>query len=372
MAARANVVILGGGVIGLTTAYFLARDGVPSIVLDQGELGKEASWAGAGIIPYCDPKHANTPLERLRALSVARFAAFSAELRERSGIDNGYLRSGGLEFPDPDEPQGDEEWHGPGASAALLDEAAARKMEPALNRDLGPARHLPEMAQIRNPRHMQALIAACANFMGADGWPLVDLRPGVGVASLLRDKNRIEAVGTTHGVVEGEQFLAAAGAWTASLLRPLGWALPVEPVRGQIVLLNAGPPLVRHILLCGSRYLVPRAEGRVLVGSTEEYAGFHKQTTAAGVHGLLELATRLVPDLARAAVEKTWAGLRPGSRDGMPYLGRVGDFDNLFVAAGHFRAGLQLSIGTGVVMADVIQGKTPPIDVAPFAPDRLN
>jgi glycine oxidase len=370
MSARANIVILGGGVIGLTTAYLLARDGVPSIVLDQGEFGKEASWAGAGILPYSDPDRAATPLEQLRALSVSQFPVLSAELRERTGIDNGYRRSGGLEFVDPDAPQSEDEWQGPGAKADAIDETAARQMEPALGHGLGPARHLPEMAQIRNPRHMQALVAGCATFLGTDGWPLVDLRPGVGVTSLLRDENRIEAVGTTHGVVDGERFLVAAGAWSGPLLRSLGWALPVEPVRGQIVLLNPGPPLVRHILLCGSRYLVPRAEGRVLVGSTEEYAGFHKQTTAAGVQGLLELATRLVPDLALAGVEKTWAGLRPGSRDGLPYLGRIGDFENLFLAAGHFRAGLQLSIGTGLVMADVLQGNEPRIDLAAFAPER--
>lgn len=362
--------ILGGGVIGLTTAYLLARGGVPSIVLDQNELGKEASWAGAGILPYSDPDLAATPLERLRSLSVAQFPSFSSELRERTGIDNGYCRSGGLEFADPEAAPSDEEWHGRGARVDVLDEAAARSMEPALNRGLGAARHLPEMAQIRNPRHMQALIAGCATFVGRDGWPLVDLRPGVGVVSLLRDKSRVEAVGTTHGVVEGEQFLVAAGAWTSQLLRPLGWTLPIEPVRGQIVLLNPGPPLLRRILLCGSRYLVPRAEGRVLVGSTEEHAGFQKQTTAEGVHGLLDLATRLVPDLARASVEKTWSGLRPGSRDGLPYLGRIGDFENLYVAAGHFRAGLQLSIGTGMVMSDLIMGQKAKIDWAAFSPER--
>ncbi len=370
MASRSNVVILGGGVIGMTTAYLLARAGVPSIVLDQSDLGKESSWAGAGILPFSDPTHAATPIEQLRAMSVSRFAAFSEELRERTGIDNGYRRSGGLEFVNADDPAAEEEWQAGTTHATMLDEAAAMRLEPALNRGLGPVRHLPEMAQVRNPRHMEALVAACSTIPGPDGWPLVDLRPGVGVTSLLRDENRIEAVATTHGVVEGETFLVATGAWTATLMRPLGWSLPLEPVRGQIVLLNPGPPLIRHILLCGSRYLVPRAEGRILVGSTEEYAGFHKQTTAAGVQGLLELATRLVPDLARAQVEKTWAGLRPGSRDGLPYLGRVGDFDNLFLAAGHFRSGLQLSIGTGLVMADMIQGKEPEIDMTPFSPQR--
>ncbi|MEI7684492.1 MAG: FAD-dependent oxidoreductase [Planctomycetota bacterium] len=371
-ASRSNILILGGGVIGLTTAYLLARDGVPSIVLDPGELGKEASWAGAGILPYSDRATAVTPFDLLRALSVLQFPAFSEELRQLTGIDNGYRRSGGLEFVcNDDTSAAADEWQCPAIAVGVLEAPEVRRLEPALNPRLGAARHFPEMAQVRNPRHMQALVAACASCLAPDGWPLVDLRPGVGVTGLLTEGERVAAVATTHGVVEGERVLVAAGAWTASLLRPLGWTLPIEPVRGQIVLLNSGPPLVRHILLRGSRYLVPRADGRILVGSTEEYAGFAKHSTAAGVQGLLELAIDLVPDLASARVEQTWAGLRPGSRDGLPYLGRIGAYENLFVAAGHFRSGLQLSIGTGQIMANLLQDRSPPIEIAAFAPDRF-
>ena len=126
----------------------------------------ESSWAGAGILPPSSWEHARHPFDRLRALSGRLFPDLSAELRERTGIDNGYCRSGGLEFADAEGTPSVEEWHGPGARVDVLDEAAARSMEPALNRGLGAARHLPEMAQIRNPRHMQALIAGCATFVG--------------------------------------------------------------------------------------------------------------------------------------------------------------------------------------------------------------
>lgn len=380
MSARSNVVIVGGGVIGLTIAYILARRGRPSIVLDQGPLGREASWAGAGILPPTGPGDVGSPLDRLRALSVSEFPSLSAELRQKTGIDNGYRICGAIEFAEeslPDEspesppsPDVDDEWLGPGAVSEPLDAASAQKLEPALGPGLTPIRNIPYLAQICNPRHVEALIAACQSMIGPDGFPLVDLRPGAGVTMLFRGGARIDGVGTTHGMIEGEAYVIASGAWTSHILRPLGWELPIEPVRGQIVLLHPGFPLIRRVLLQGSRYLVPRAEGRVLVGSTEEHAGFVKQTTAAGVQGLLELATRLVPDLRMAALEKTWAGLRPGNRDGLPYLGRLDDFENLYVAAGHFRAGLQLSIGTGLVMADLIEGKTPAIDMTAFAVER--
>lgn len=370
MAHRPDVVILGGGVIGLTTAYFLGREGASVVVLDKGELGKEASWAGAGILPPGNPAAAQTPFDLLRAQSTSLFPELSAELRERTGIDNGYRRCGGLEFLEPAGEAADEEWRGAGVAAEPVDPASLRALEPALGRDLGPAVRLPDLAQLRNPRHMQALIAACQTLRTPDGWPRVELLAGVSAYALLRQGDRIDAVVTSQGLIEANNYLIAAGAWTAGLLRPLGWSLPVEPVRGQIVLLNPGPPLIKHVLMWGSRYLVPRIEGRILVGSTEEHAGFDKRTTAGGIQGLLELAVRLVPDLAAASVEASWAGLRPGSRDGMPYLGQLGDFGNLFLAAGHFRAGLQLSAGTGQVLKELLLGRPSPVPLEAFRPDR--
>src|SRR5205085_9865198 len=133
-----------------------------------------------------------------------------------------------------------------------------------------------------------------------------------------------------------------AGAWTDLLLGQVGGAVRIRPVRGQIALLNTGTPGVRPVLLQGKRYLVPRADGRVLVGSTEEEAGFDARPTAGAIAGLLEFAAELVPSLADAPLEKCWAGLRPGTPDGLPFLGPVPGLENVFVAAGHFRSGIPL------------------------------
>jgi glycine oxidase len=153
-------------------------------------------------------------------------------------------------------------------------------------------------------------------------------------------------------------------------LASVGCRIDVHPVRGQIALLNTGDPLLQRILLQGKRYLVPRGDGRVLVGSTEEDVGFDPRTTAAAIEGLLSFARSVVPELATAHVERCWAGLRPGSCDGLPYLGRVPGCDNFFVAAGHFRAGIQLAPITGMVMKELILGKTPTVPLAAFRPDR--
>jgi glycine oxidase len=165
--------------------------------------------------------------------------------------------------------------------------------------------------------------------------------------------------------------LIAAGAWADRLLGPLGLRTGVHPVRGQIVLFRSPTPLLSRVLCVEKRYLVPREDGRILAGSTEEpEAGFEKRTTEAGVAGLVSFATGVLPALASAPIEKSWAGLRPGSPDGMPFLGRVPGWDNAFVAAGHHRAGIQLSPATGRLMANLIQGRPTGLPIEAFRPDR--
>jgi glycine oxidase len=141
-------------------------------------------------------------------------------------------------------------------------------------------------------------------------------------------------------------------------------------VRGQIALLQTGRPLIRRVLLQGARYLVPRPDGRVLAGSTEEDAGFDKRTTAGAIAELVRFAASLVPALAGAHLERCWAGLRPGSPDGLPFLGPVPGLANLFVAAGHFRAGIQLSPATGLVMKELLLGQRPSVALEAFRLDR--
>jgi glycine oxidase len=363
MSAHPDILILGGGVIGLSAAYFLAREGATVEVVDKGEFGQEASWAGAGILQPGNPARARTPFDQLRAHSSSLFPQVSAELRERTGIDNGYLRCGGLEFVYDGADVAAEEWRGEGVACEQLDEQAGRRLEPALGSGLGPANYLPDLAQVRNPRHVKALLAACQT----SG---VRLRPGCPVHGFRTAASRILSASSCAGPLVAGRFVVAAGAWTDALLQPLGWTPGVRPIRGQIALLNAGPPLFRRVLMSGPRYLVPRPDGRVLVGSTEEDVGFRKQTTAGAIHDLIAFATALVPGMADAHVERCWAGLRPGSPDGLPFIGPVPGFDNGFVAAGHFRAGIQLSLGTALVLKELLLGHPPTLSLEPFRLDR--
>jgi glycine oxidase len=363
MAESGDVVIVGGGVIGLTTAYFLAGAGASVLVADQGDFGQEASWAGAGILPPGNLQTARTPFDRLRALSASLFPSLSADLRERTGIDNGYLRCGGLEFVGDHDHTAEQEWRGDGVVFEALDATRLRQLEPHVAAPSGMVYHLPELAQLRNPRHVKALLAACQS-LGV--W----LRPGCPVHGFERQGQRVTAVQTLSGPLHADRVLLTAGAWSEVLLRQLGWRPGIRPVRGQIALLRCETPLFRHVLMRGPRYLVPRADGRVLVGSTEEDVGFDKRTTARAIHDLLELACGLVPGLADAPLERCWAGLRPGSPDGLPYLGRVPEWDNVYVAAGHFRAGIQLSSGTGLVMKQLLLGEKLSMSLGGFGLER--
>ena len=365
--------IVGGGVIGLSLAYELATRGEKVRVIDRGPLGGEASWAGAGIIPPAATRGQLEPIDRLLALSCDLHAAWAERLREETGVDNGYRRCGAVYVA-----RGDEDarqlhlaaarWRSQGIAVEPAPPERLAQIEPALakprDRRFAAAHWLAGEAQIRNPRHLKALVAACA----ARG---VELTPCLAAESMATAGRRATAINTSRGAIEANRVCLTSGAWTGELLTRLGMpTAAVRPVRGQIALLKCRAPALKAVVNEGKRYLVPRDDGRVLVGSTEEEVGFDKSTTAAGTSGLLKLAIELVPDLAEAEVERTWAGLRPATRDGLPVLGRVADFENLYVAAGHFRAGLQLSTGTALVMARLMRGEPTVIDLDSFRADR--
>jgi glycine oxidase len=293
------------------------------------------------------------------------YPGLSAALREETGLDNGYHVCGGVELPQEGQKPSDlptEEWHGEGAVAEALSGWLIPEVTGGF---VGPARfaaHLPGMAQVRNPWHLRALEAACR----ARGVQLLAEWP---VRRIVREGERVVGVDGDQGRLVAGQYLVSGGAWTGQLLEEVGVALPVRPVRGQMVLLRM-PAGRRPIVLQGARYIVPREDGMVLVGSTMEDVGFDTTTTEEAITGLLEFARGVNPRLGEAPVEKAWAGLRPASADGKPYLGAVPGFANLHVAAGHFRSGILLSPITGVVMMQHLTGRETAVPLGPFAVGR--
>ncbi|HWB13091.1 MAG TPA: glycine oxidase ThiO [Pirellulales bacterium] len=366
-----DILIVGGGVIGLSLAYELAAQGARVQLVDRGPLGREASWAGAGILPPAASQPLRDPFGALCRLSGDLYPIWSARLREETGVDNGFRQCGGI-YLATDEPQEAElqqfsaEWRAQDIRAEPLDGNRLLEREPALATSpyrFRAAWWLPDEAQVRNPRHLKALSLACAR-RG------VELSPGVAVEGFRLAAGRVAEVVTSAGRLAAGQVCIASGPWSKSLLAGLGVDVPLRPVRGQMVLLNSPRPVLRSIINAGKQYLVPRPDGRILVGSTEEDAGFDKRTTAQAVGELLDLAIRLAPPLGELSMETCWAGLRPASHDELPYLGRVPGCQNLFLASGHFRHGLRLSPATAVVMSRLMLGGDPGFDLAAFRVDR--
>ncbi len=368
-----DCLILGGGVIGLSLAYELASQGATVRILERSTVGREASWAGAGILPPGNIASPQTPDERLIRLSHDLHIRWAEQFRAETGIDNGYRRTGGLYLART----GTEiallasqtrQWRDRGLTVDEVNAGRLCEIEPALTGTDGCGRFsagifAPDEAQLRNPRHLKALRAVCI----ARG---VRISEGEGAEEFETTGRRIQAVRTAASRFAVGKVCVTSGSWSRPLLMRLGATVPLKPIRGQIALLNTGAPLLRRVVNEGKMYLVPRADGRVLVGSTEEDVGFVKRNTAEAVGELLRVATELAPPLAGATLEACWSGLRPATPDERPYLGRVGDWENAFVAAGHFRAGLQLSPGTAVVMRQAILGQATDFDLASFALDR--
>ncbi len=341
-----DVIIIGGGIIGLTLAYRLSGEGVTVTVIERGEPGKEASWAGAGMLPPGNLEKATTPEGLIRGLSDSRWKDLSNELLEKTGIDNGFRNSGGLEvrYQQDESFQNDiQKWQYEEVPIEVLDQQQLNHKAPRLSQKLVQGFFLPTMHQVRNPRQISAIYSAC-KMRG------VQFLLGEIVTELTKKENQITGIRTLTDSISSGHVCIAAGSWSRQFLNQLQLETSIEPIRGQIVLLRSKEITLDHIIQVGPQYLVPRPDGRILIGSTMERAGYDKSTTASAISDLIQFATRLVPDLKNAQVEKFWAGLRPGSEDGLPYLGNVGEFQNLSIASGHFRDGLQLSPATSVLL----------------------
>jgi glycine oxidase len=308
------------------------------------------------------------PYQQLTGLSHALHAQWAKRLRDQTGIDTGHARCGGLYLARNDSAatelqQFAEHHRRRNIAAQWLEADEIAHHEPALAwRQLRGACLLADECQLRNPRHVKALLAGCQ----AQGVTIESGRP---IDDFMIRGGRVTAACSLGEELTADQFCITSGAWSRGLLDRLHCPAPIKPIRGQIALLS-GPRVLTRVINDGHRYLVPRADGRVLVGSTEEDAGFDKRNTAEAIANLLAFAVELFPALRHHTVERNWAGLRPGNGDGFPYLGRLPNLENAFVAAGHYRHGLHLSPGTAVVMAQLLLGQELSLDLTPFRIDR--
>lgn len=355
-----DCVVVGGGLIGMFTARELARAGMTVTLLERNVLGQEASWAGGGIISPLYPWRYNEAVTRLVRWSQAAYPQLAAEIERESGLDPEWTQSG-LLILDSDEQRQAVDWAQKyNYPCEIIAPEDVLGLEPALESVGSEGIWLPEVAQVRNPRLIKAM-RGCLLHHG------VRVVEGAEVDGLIIQQGRITGVRVNGQAQTAGRVVITSGAWSAGLLQELGVRLQVKPVRGQMLLFRGRPGMVSRIVLSRDRYVIPRRDGRILVGSTLEDVGFDKSTTATARQQLIAEAKRLVPALASMEIEHQWAGLRPATPDGTPYIYADQHVPGLYVNTGHFRNGVVLGPASARLMADIVLDQTPILPPKPYS-----
>lgn len=355
------IYIIGGGIVGLLSAYELSKAGAWVTVLERGAVGRESSWAGGGILSALYPWRYPEPVNRLSLWSQTVYPELARALGESTGLDVEWVRSGLVvcNTNNADTAQATA-WAGrSGVPIERLSREMAHALVPALGAVVETALYFSEVAQVRNPR----LLAALRQDLLGRG---VELRENSEVIGVEHTHGKLQGLRTAAGFLPAERGIVTAGAWSAGLLKGTGVTLEHSPVKGQMLLLRPRASPISQIVLNADHYFIPRRDGRVLVGSTQEYAGFDKSVTPEARAELLAATRETLPALADAVVEQQWAGLRPGSPAGIPIIDRHPEIEGLYVSTGHFRNGLAMGPASARLLADLLLDRDPILDPAPY------
>jgi len=350
-----DVIIVGGGIIGLSLAIALRKRGASVLVVERGEPGREASHAAGGMLVDC-PLETPAVLQPLATASARLYPEFAHELEVESGMKVDLRDQGTILFPSQQHAARDTEFVSHHPLPRLL-----KDLEPALVSPDSPALYLNERSI--DPRALTASAWKTAKNRG------VDFSSGDEVTAVTVADGRATGVATVKTAFHTAKVVNCAGAWSGQIAPH---AFPTRPVKGQMLcLVMPSRTLLKHVVRSPEAYLIPRSDGRLLVGATVEEAGFDKRTDLATIQRLHHAALALVPKLGNARILESWAGLRPGTPDALPILGET-QTPGYYVATGHFRDGILLAPITAEVMAAVIEGRKPEHDLSAFSPARFH
>ncbi|WP_198262659.1 glycine oxidase ThiO [sulfur-oxidizing endosymbiont of Gigantopelta aegis] len=359
-----KTLIIGAGIIGMLTARLLRQAGVSVTIIEQGYAGQESSWAGGGILSPLYPWRYSDPVTALAQWGQAHYPDVLADIQQNSGIDPEYLQSGLLYLDIEDELEQALAWekkfHYP---FECLSGDALKAIEPGLS-DVSLSGNkqgwlTSSIGQVRNPR----LVRALREDLLALG---VTIEQQTQALSFISEGEVVKGVLTDKGSFYADQVVVAGGAWSARLLEQWVKAPKIAPVKGQMIVFKAKPGVVSRIVLSKGRYVIPRKDGRVVLGSTLEFNDFDKTTSDTVLEELKQEAYRIIPALRDYPVEKQWAGLRPGSIDGVPYIGEHPELKNLYLNAGHFRNGVVIGLASCQLLVNQLLSQASIVDPKPY------
>jgi glycine oxidase len=362
-----DAIVIGAGIIGLSLAIELNKQGLRVLVVERSEPGREASWAAGGML--CDfPDETQPALRELASASAGMYPEFVNDLEDESGLNIDLRSEGTLVLVDVETRLRPVlAGQSPATTQAYALPKPLEELEPALCISNGSERHLTALflnERCVDPRHLTTAAIAAARRRG------VDFYCGDEVRDLKIVDGKVAGVYISKTQLHAGMVVNCAGAWSgeigSSALR-----VPTRPIKGQMLCVAMPEKeMVRHVVRTPNVYLIPRSDGRMLIGATSEEAGFDKQTVPETIQKLRQAAIDLVPRLADARILEAWAGLRPGTPDKLPILGATRT-PGYFVATGHFRDGILLAPATAKIMAEIMTGQTPRIDVSKFSASRF-
>jgi glycine oxidase len=357
-----DIIIVGGGISGLLTAREFSIRGASVTLLERQSIGKEASWAGGGILSPLYPWRQNEAIAPLCIDSLARYPQLAETLYGDTGIDPQWTQSGLLILDNPDLAKAESWCQNHAIPYELADTPAIDRLAPGLDYSADNPLWLPNIAHIRNPRLLKALRADLED----RGVTLLEDHE---VTALEKRDHRICRVQTPQGAFSADLILLTTGAWSGRLWSDLFPRLQITPVKGQMIVFEADPKLLQPMVLDHGRYLIPRRDGHILAGSTIEHSGFNKHTTQQARDELEQFACSLCPALRHYRIQKQWAGLRPGTPSGIPYIARHPTIENLGLNCGHFRNGLVMGPASAALIVDLMLGCPSSIPAEPYSFD---
>jgi glycine oxidase len=363
-----DILVVGGGVIGCSIAYNLAKKGCSVTVLERDRIGAHASSAAAGMLGAQAEMDRPGPLVAAGLKSRAMFPGLAEDLLDKTGLDIELNRTGLLKLAfnetEAERLQKRGEWQRQaGQTAKWLSVTECFELEPGLSDQIVGALYLPDDYQVSAPR-LTCAFARAASRLG------VKFVEGCQVYSFHREGRRVTGISTSLGTERADLVILATGAWTEWVAKELEISLPMVPVKGESLALKCPHPIQKHTLFGEEVYLVPKANGEIIVGATEKRGQMDRQVRAEAIRNLLDWAIKAVPALREANLSRVWAGIRPGSADNLPYIGPWEEYDNLYIASGHYRNGILLSPLTGEWITRMIFGETSE-EWEPFSPMRL-